>query len=682
MKELYKINLFYKNILVNDTEEKDEHAFEVIFSLASLFGIKVTENQEYATEDMIKVASHCLGRHVPEPFYRGFPETVRRLTREELLFDQLLHYAQTYGLNDFSNPGHSVFEENFQRAAFNEHYEEKPIVIMTLENAMKVLQESIEALLTSTRPLNSSQIELIANFVEDYDYTIQTCASKDTAIKLLVYSRDLYYAQFLRLSDVIKVVDWLNYSVYNNRSVKKLNLKNKDRRFIEELIDYMFDEQKVNIKECFEKKKLWTGLLHHIHYMPISEEGVEFVKAMRGKENHSAYSTFEALIENGQVVEAAKYIRKEKGSGSLIRHLDYLLSRASDQEVEDLLILIETKNPIILIQLLTHYSHQFLEERTFKFVKYEMLRVHRETNQEMMKRRSQIKDPTIIERIKEILLNNLKKIWHGQLGKVYVDESMKKIAIPLQEGASNSGYGTLPKGSRVTIPEGNTIRCFTYWEKVDDIDLSMIGLTSEGKQVEFSWRTMWDQQSDVLTFSGDETSGYNGGSEYFDVSSKFFDKAYPLVRYLIFCDNVYSYEVFDDCFVKAGFMLREAIDSGEIFEPKTVQTSFNVKGNSRFSYLFALDLKTREMVWLNVTGDSMNNIAGTSSLSFLHDYLDIVSLINVYKLAVYSASEVVDDPALADVIFSDQITGSDDQKVIHSYDQDLMLRLVNGRGSD
>jgi hypothetical protein len=88
------------------------------------------------------------------------------------------------------------------------------------------------------------------------------------------------------------------------------------------------------------------------------------------------------------------------------------------------------------------------------------------------------------------------------------------------------------------------------------------------------------------------------------------------------------------------------------------------------------------MVWLNVTGDSMNNIAGTSSLSFLHDYLDIVSLINVYKLAVYSASEVVDDPALADVIFSDQITGSDDQKVIHSYDQDLMLRLVNGRGSD
>ena len=78
------------------------------------------------------------------------------------------------------------------------------------------------------------------------------------------------------------------------------------------------------------------------------------------------------------------------------------------------------------------------------------------------------------------------------------------------------------------------LRAFTYWEKVDDIDLSCFGLTDDGRRIEFSWRTMAGNQSDAITYSGDETSGYKGGSEYFDIKLEEFKKMYPAVKYIVF----------------------------------------------------------------------------------------------------------------------------------------------------
>ena len=43
-------------------------------------------------------------------------------------------------------------------------------------------------------------------------------------------------------------------------------------------------------------------------------------------------------------------------------------------------------------------------------------------------------------------------------------------------------------------------------------------LTEDGNRREFSWRTMSRHQSGAITYSGDQTSGYLGGSEYFDIN--------------------------------------------------------------------------------------------------------------------------------------------------------------------
>ena len=334
-------------------------------------------------------------------------------------------------------------------------------------------------------------------------------------------------------------------------------------------------------------------------------------------------------------------------------------------------------NCIILIQLLMEYYNYTTGGRVFKFTKNNRMRIHRETPEEIKSRKSIIDDRTVSiasEVIESILRKNLK----GRAGKVFIDPQMKNIAVPLSMSASETGFGILPTGSRVKIPEGKKVRAFTYWEQVNDIDLSCFGLTEDGQKEEFSWRTMWDKQSNDITFSGDETSGYHGGSEYFDIDLKKFKEKHPEFRYIVFCDNVYSECNFDECFCKAGFMLRDNKDSGEVYEPKTVDTSYKITGDARFSYMFAIDLRANEMVWLNINRSDRMAVAGEEKMDFLMQYLNAVNVFNVYDLFVW-AGEQQHNIFTADIIVSDNCTEEDilkDKEIIHSYDFEKILKYI------
>ena len=190
---------------------------------------------------------------------------------------------------------------------------------------------------------------------------------------------------------------------------------------------------------------------------------------------------------------------------------------------------------------------------------------------------------------------------------------------------------------------------------------------------------MYSLQSDELVFSGDQTSGYNGGSEYFDVDISLFKKKYPDMRYLVFCNNVYSYLTFDQCVCKAGYMLRSKKDTGQVFEPKAVSSSFTVNCESTFAYLFGIDLKTNEFVWLNASRESDVHIAGLTDMAFLADYFNAVSVLNVGGLFEMLATEITDDPWEADVIVSDEDFGIPEGKeTVRSFDFEKIMALING----
>ena len=128
-------------------------------------------------------------------------------------------------------------------------------------------------------------------------------------------------------------------------------------------------------------------------------------------------------------------------------------------------------------------------------------------------------------------------------------------------------------------------------------------------------------------------------------------------------------------------MLRDLFDSGEIYEPKTVQTSFLVNGKSIFAYLFGIDLKEREFMWLNLSSSRRTIVAGDTSMSFLLDYFKITDTMNVYRFFELMAQELVEDPEQAELIVSDRIklAEGDKRKVIRSYDHEKLITLMEGR---
>ena len=289
MKEIYKDYLFEKHILVSEGMTEEKYVFETLFAMAHFFGVKITKGKELVRCGMVKELSKRLGENVPEPFYRGFPQSVRNLSAEELLFDQLIHYFNTYGLGNFDEPGHSVFEKDFERAAFQEDTEAQEFMIQTEEEAEDTIRTMVNDLLSGSRPLNERQYKLALTFIRDYIENIPDIASKNTRMRLLIDTKNLSLADSLNLSDIMKLVDELNYRKYHNNNLKKLNLKNQDRKFLTALLDRMFRSGRCDIGTCYEKKQLWNGFLHHIHYQPKNEEAKRFVHAMRTKGNESVY---------------------------------------------------------------------------------------------------------------------------------------------------------------------------------------------------------------------------------------------------------------------------------------------------------------------------------------------------------------------------------------------------------
>lgn len=688
---VYEDYLFTKKILVSSGGKKEE-AFPALFALANLFGIHITEGETLADEEMIRTASRCIGRHVPAAFYGGFPDTVREMAPDALLFDQLLHYFETYTLGLISQPGKSFLEREFTRTAFREQVERKDFVILDEDDAIQVLAKDVYGLLMSSRPLNEEQYEMVCNFTEDFFYELPedlTGIGKDTACRLILDIEDVMVPvygvnilKYLQLSDVLRLVGLMQKERYGSENIRSLNLKNKDRKLIRYILDEFFEEHPKNcdVQTCLEKKKDWNGLLHHIHYSPADPDARAFVNAIRGKEHRSVYSEFEARLTAGDIPGAVTTLVKGKGTGALLRNLNYILSRCKTETEEDYVLAnLRCTNPILLMQLIQAYSQKNADLRNFRFTRYRTLRNHRETVEEGLHRKTRL-SPELSSRVRETLEKQLAQTLRGRLGRVYIDPAMARIGLPIQETTSSGGYGVLARGSRIPVKAGKKVRCFTYWEKVDDIDLSIIGMDALGNQREFSWRTMAINQTDAITFSGDQTNGYRGGSEFFDVDLDKVRQWYPDLTHLIFCNNVFSGTPFSKCICRAGYMDRDILDSGEIFEPKTVKTSFAITCESTFAYLFAIDLRARELVWLNLARKSSERVAGATSLDFLMDYLEEPPMLNMDMFFRMMAAEVVENPEAADIVVSDEaLPLAEGAEQIRSCDFARILQLMNAR---
>lgn len=689
MKNCFKSYLFSHHIFVSDSGADGKDAIETVVALASLFGIRITKGLEMADVKMIKLAEKELGNEVPEGFYRYYPQSVRLLTPKAALNDQVIQYLLSYGLDTLITEEHSFLEDWFARLTFREHTEIKEFEVVTEEAAGDMLEEIVSNLLKSTRPLNKDQYELVRSFIDCYGYVSNECACKDTAVQLLIDTGCIGYADYIKLPDVIRMVEEIAFYKYGLENIRKLNLKNYDRKIISQVLDYKLSCNDFDIKACYEKRALWCGILHHIHYKPKNDIARDFVKAMREGPNQSAYSVMEKAIDEGNIYLAVDTLKKEKGSGAILRNMTYLLSRCkSSDDAEYVCKNLSVRNLVILAQMLVHFDRNEkdrFENRYFRFVRNNMMKIHRETFEEKCSRKSFL-PPWMIEELPFRIRHSIEEACHGRLGKVYIDPRMVHIPIPIQESTASSGYGTLPAGSRVHLDKSQIIRAFVYWEGCRDIDISGYALSDSCDRLQlYNWQTMFMRQGFDVAYSGDQTSGANGGSEYIDLDVQHFHSRFPDARYFVIMVNLYNGHWknkdepadYNSIICRAGYMQRDRASSGDVFEPKTVRTSYEVGGAGTMNYVMAIDLWKNDVIWLNLAINTSDRLP-KHSLHFLAPYFTTQESMNLYDLFILMASEITSSPMEANVLVTDEdLEHNENAEVIRSWETEKILALIN-----
>ena len=277
MKQIYKELLFEKNYLVSEGEGNSDTSFEVIFTFAALFNIRIVSGEKYAQKDMIPFIAEQLGVNVPETFYRGFPASVKTLSSDEMLFDQLYHYTKTYGLNLFEETGHALMESFLDKTAFREKKVIREFTIIPEKEARAKIADIYGDLLQSSRTLGDKQYNLVLEYLKDYDVEIKTCGSKSTAVRLLADSRNLNLTQFISMQDVVKLVEEINYRSYGSDDIKRLNLRNPDKKFITDVMDKLLESSKCDIESYCERKAVWTDLLRQLRYQTTDDWFARFI---------------------------------------------------------------------------------------------------------------------------------------------------------------------------------------------------------------------------------------------------------------------------------------------------------------------------------------------------------------------------------------------------------------------
>lgn len=193
------------------------------------------------------------------------------------------------------------------------------------------------------------------------------------------------------------------------------------------------------------------------------------------------------------------------------------------------------------------------------------------------------------------------------LGKVYIDPAMFNVRIPFGLRNASKAFNTVGRGSALPLGDGSTLRFFIHWKNLGDDDIWRdrvdIDLSASLLGEDFSYKgavTYYNLREQGVYHSGDITSAPKGASEFIDVNIS--DALALGARYVVM--NVHSYtrqpfaEV-PECF--AGFMMRDAVNSGEVFEPSTVVNKVDLTSAGTISTVMLFDLVRRQAIWVDMT---------------------------------------------------------------------------------
>ena len=695
-----KILLRRKNLLIVEPinadyeQTKNEQALVVtmmknVQSLGFTFSKELFEALSHMNRDELKVLysdlipalKELVGADVEyNPMYPNFPTQVAEMDGIELFINAIVHY--------------------WRFGTLMPEYEKDERLPLIDVNKMALLSTgNHEDLMEIFKNLVASKTSLSAQDKEDVTTIIKYCADyanylpdeiplkenvaligKLTIEEAPVKSASAISKYFRTATDVLRLVTALSDGdISLAGKTKYRNLKRRERRMILDLLANCG-----NITEdLFRYQYEWIRVAEILHpfeynYPRYKNVNKAFDTLRNDKKPLMFGGKVQAAILRKDMKAAADLLKSRPGE--FARQLDKVL-RDSDNPAYILecfkSVAVEISAPVLL-QVRQHFIGRMAETpnpvRVF-FPKGNLAKAM------SIKNELPAIDKTICQNVAKACRDALIEQYKSKesLGKVYVDEEFKNYLVPFSQRSASSTNKSVVRGSQLPIKSDATaVRAFIWWTNTAkdngwdegrvDIDLSAAIYDSDWNYVEHVSYTRLRSGKMKAFHSGDITNGGSlngkGVAEFIDVD---IDAVAENGRYIVY--QVYNYtgqhySSLENC--RFGWMEREDVQSGEIFEPTTVNMVMDVNAEGVTAIPVIFDCVERKFIWCDMNlgiershhgGINLeSNISGVTATCYAMTHLNKPNIYDLAMLNAMARGTVVTDRNEADIIFSNDTT--------------------------
>jgi hypothetical protein len=608
-------------------------------------------------QETVQALRELTGAHREfKPMYPNFPEQVLEMSEARLYINAILHYL-TNRLPNF---------EKKERIPLLDNVNLKVIEAGAVEDFESIFTK-LAAANTSVSATDKADLKW---FVENYrDDVFRLLPEEIPQKENLSYIGALLIANteeaesFLRekiktATDVLRLAAAMSDGdVSLAKATKFRSFKRFERRILLSLL-----ENCGNITEdVLRWKKRWIRLGERLHPGEYAREFPRAFEAFDTIRNRKPFETFNAKIEHALTAKNTEKVIEllDARAGDFARRLDHLLRLDDAKQTEVLEKFKERAAQIstpVLLQVKTHFENRGAAKdlRTF-FPKGDVAKVQAiENNLPFLDEKICLEAAKIC---KTALTERFSRL--APLGKCYLDERLRDYLVPFSQRSASKALRTIVRGSRVALPDARVIRFFLWWKngrERTDIDLSA-ALYDEN----FNYRDIvsyYNLKNYGGHHSGDIVDAPEGAAEFIDIDMT---KTREMgIRYVVMSLNSFTQQPYCDlpeCF--AGWMARTHADSGEIFEPRTVENRIDLASDTRICIPMIVDLHENQVIWTDIAlkkaplwNNVYQNLRGVSLMAKALTTLTKTNLHELFALHIEARGEITLSPDDAGTVFS------------------------------
>lgn len=622
------------------------------------------------------------------PMYPNFPESVMEENEMQLYMNAIVHYW-SYGTIlpcEEKNERLPLFDETkvkvIDSGEWEDLYEIFDNLCRSKTSISQTDKEDLEWIMKNSNVKFPDEIPLKENVALIGKIYVESNPLA-TADKLQKY--------FKTATDILRLITAMSdgdISLATN--TKYRSFKRKERRLLLELLDNCGNIQ----EDMLRYKNRWIRVGERLHPGEYKTGRYDNARLAFDKlRNNEKIQTFNSKVDHNMKDKNFEkaILLLQKRPGELARRLDYLL-RTVDKKNNVINTFKDVANKVstpVLLQIKEHFKNRQEELSTRVFFPKGCL-----ARSYAIENKLPDIDKKYCDAIVKICENALVEIYKSKdfMGNVYLSEEYKNYIVPFSQRSASKSLRTIVRGSRIKLKESaKAMRAFIWWTNTGngnsgrvDIDLSATIFDENWNYINHvSYTRLRDKEMNVY-HSGDITNGGDvngiGVSEFLDVDIE--SVADVGGRYIAYQVYSYSEQTFGNLpHAMFGWMGREDVKSGEIYEPKTVEQKMDLTSQSVVCIPVIFDCVEREFIWcdMNVSLDGCyyhrggnnveSNLMGVAATCYSVVNMKKPNLYDLIDLHIRARGLRVENKEEADIVFdiNDGITPFDAEVFMGEY---------------